>query len=45
MGREVEYEEDAICDICGKEGAYDFMGDCLCPQCAEKYVGSEEDGK
>jgi hypothetical protein len=36
MNREIEFEENAICDICGKKGAFDFMGDFLCPECAAK---------
>ena len=37
--REVPFEPDAICDVCGKKGAYDFMGDLLCPDCAKKATG------
>jgi hypothetical protein len=36
MGREVPFYKDAICDGCGKVGAYDFMGDCFCPECCDK---------
>ena len=39
--RTVPFDDEAICDICGKVGAYDFMGDLLCPECAEKSI--EED--
>ena len=35
-GREVPFFEDAICDICGAKGAYDFMGDYSCPDCTQK---------
>ena len=38
--REVPFFEDDICDVCGKQGAYDFMGDCLCPECANKAIKS-----
>ena len=34
MGRSVPFDEAAVCDACGKTGAYDFMGDLLCPACA-----------
>ncbi len=29
-------------DDCGKAGAYDFMGDLLCPDCATKAIGEPE---
>lgn len=32
--REVPFDDDAVCDDCGCLGAYDFMGDNLCPTCA-----------
>lgn len=35
-GRTVPYDENAICDGCGRKGAFDFMGDLICPDCAEK---------
>mgnify|MGYP001279848766 CR=1 FL=1 len=34
MSREIEFEESTICDNCKKKGAYDFMGDNLCEECA-----------
>jgi len=34
MGRDVPYDKDAICDNCGKVGAFDFMGDYLCEICS-----------
>ena len=36
--RDVPFDPDAVCDICGKKGAYDFMGDCLCPECVKVEV-------
>lgn len=33
MNRDVPYIEDEVCDLCGKTGAYDFMGDCICQEC------------
>ena len=41
--REVHFYTDEICDICGKVGAYDFMGDCLCPECVEKLLGENKE--
>jgi len=34
--RELEFEENAICDICGKLGATDFLGDYFCNECFTK---------
>jgi hypothetical protein len=31
--REVPYDKDKECDVCGKLGANDFMGDYLCNDC------------
>lgn len=42
MSRDIEFEETATCDECGKKGAYDFMGDYLCPECAAKFIEVEE---
>jgi len=39
--RDVPFDKDAICDVCLRKGAYDFMGDLLCPECAEKAIPSE----
>jgi len=42
MSRDVPFDAKAICDNCGGKGAYDFMGDLLCPKCAEKAIGKPE---
>jgi uncharacterized Zn ribbon protein len=42
MSREVPFDPVAVCDDCGAKGAYDFMGDYLCPECASKCIESEE---
>jgi hypothetical protein len=36
MDREIEFEKDLKCDVCGKLGAYDFMGDYICQECIDK---------
>jgi len=36
--RTVPFDSEAICDECGEKGAYDFMGDYLCPECYPKYI-------
>lgn len=41
--REIEYDPDAICDGCGHKGAYDFMGDHLCSECAQEVIVDDED--
>jgi uncharacterized Zn ribbon protein len=45
MSREVPFDLDAICDGCGKEGAYDFMGDYYCQGCTDRWDKSGEDSK
>ena len=42
MSREVPYDTKAICDDCGKEGAFDFMGDFICEECLKKIPVDEE---
>lgn len=39
--RTIPFDERAICDDCGALGALDFMGDCLCPECARSAVFEE----
>jgi hypothetical protein len=34
--REVPFDENEKCDICGKLGAFDFMGDLICDDCLDK---------
>lgn len=48
MSREIPFDENAECDWCGAIGAFDFMGDFLCPNCAASaippdYESEEED--
>lgn len=40
--RNIYFDDDAVCDNCGKIGAYDFMGDWLCPECTRKALGEPE---
>ena len=35
MSREVEFQETASCDVCGRFGAFEFDGRKLCPDCYE----------
>ncbi len=44
-GRDVPYDPDAICDVCGAKGAFDFMGDLRCPDCASKAAPDDESSK
>ena len=36
MSNEISYCKDEICDDCGKQGGYDFMGDIVCVDCLNK---------
>ena len=36
MTKELEYDPDLTCEICGAEGAYDVYGDYICPKCMSK---------
>ena len=38
MGRDVPFDFDDKCDKCGKPGAWDFMGDYLCPDCCYNLI-------
>lgn len=42
MSRDVPFSENEKCDFCDNVGAYDFMGDLVCPECCKKYIKSEE---
>lgn len=35
MTSELRFNENAVCDICGRFGAYEFDGQRLCPDCYE----------
>jgi len=39
--RDVPFDEEERCDVCGTQGAYDFYGDYFCGECAKKYISSE----
>jgi len=43
MSREVPFDPDAVCDVCGKPGAFDFMGDCVCQECIRGMVPQREE--
>lgn len=43
MSRIVPHDNRAICDECGAEGAYDFMGDMLCVICADIFVDADDE--
>lgn len=40
--RTVPFDDNEVCDICGRKGAYDFMGDLLCSDCVNKVMGEPE---
>ena len=33
--QKVRFEEDAVCEVCGRYGAYVFDGKTLCAECYE----------
>lgn len=41
MSRDVPFKADAICDSCGRPGAFDFMGDYICTACMKKDMGED----
>ena len=41
--REIPFNKNEICDVCGQRGVYDFMGDYLCPACAKSELQDEAD--
>ena len=43
MSREVPFDMNAKCDMCGCVGAWDFMGDYLCADCFQKLQEEEPD--
>lgn len=42
MIREVPFKGGNFCDECGAEGAFDFMGDYLCAECAAAIIEDDE---
>ena len=44
-GREVPYDPAAVCDLCGRAGAFDFMGDVICGQCIKAHAEETEPGE
>lgn len=43
MGRDIPYDFENTCDLCGKGGAYDFMGDYICQDCLDECDDHEEE--
>jgi hypothetical protein len=43
--RNIDFDKDATCDICGKKGAFDFMGDFICQECLDEENHDEENNK
>lgn len=41
--RTIPFEPDFRCDICNAIGAYDFMGDYICPKCLSESMPYVED--
>ena len=43
MDRYIEFDPEAICEICGEQGAYNIMGDLVCPVCLFKNETDHDD--
>jgi len=43
VSRVVPFDKEETCDVCGQKGAYDFMGDLICPKCADEFIEDEDD--
>lgn len=43
MGRDVPFDKEEKCDLCGALGAFDFMGDLICGDCIQKIMINEEE--
>lgn len=41
--RLIPFDPEAICDGCGAQGAYDFMGDLLCADCSSEIECEDEE--
>ena len=35
------YEEEAVCDLCGATGSWEFEGGNICPECADKIIDEQ----
>lgn len=42
IDRTIPYEPETVCDMCGEKGAFDFMGDFLCPECTQEALDGSE---
>jgi hypothetical protein len=41
--RTYPWDENAYCDICGRRGAYDLMGDTICLVCLDEMIDATEE--
>jgi len=41
MKRDIPFDPELPCDNCDEIGAYDFMGEYLCPRCADFHIEEE----
>ena len=44
MSREIPFDEEAVCDICSRSGAYDVMGDYICKHCLSLDIKKRNNG-
>ena len=43
MSRDVPFDETAICDFCGINGAFDFVGDLICEKCFSAIMDAQKE--
>lgn len=43
MSRDIPFNETALCDFCGIEGAYDFVGDLICQKCFDGIMAAQKE--
>ena len=43
MSKDIPFNPELQCDNCDEVGAYDFMGDYLCPNCIDFHIDEISD--
>lgn len=43
MSREIPFNPEVVCDLCGARGGYDMYGDKLCVSCAEGLAANDQE--
>ena len=45
MGRELDFDMNQRCSICGDYGVWDYMGDPICPKCLREKIKKDKKEK